>query len=341
MAEERPPPPESSDPAQADAESAPRHRVVWDPGGLPPTGPPAAMRRGTVRMIRPNLSVAVAAPPDEASVEIVVDAPPTTERVPPVTGAPSMPPPIDPVLMQTVAMVHAPRALPRSAPPGPLSPSARAPAPRAAVRAVDPRLVLLAEPDSERAASFRLLRDNLIAKGLPRVLAVSSAAPEDGKTTCAINLALALAEQSPARVLLMDGNFFVPSLGGIFFVDEFTPTPAGLDLPGLAPYKLAELTPSLHVAVIALRRGEAPPRFDKQGFDMLLDRLCRIGYDHIIVDAPAIQGSPVVSQLLGGVDGVLLTVRSGRTTTRALRRAIDAIPGRKAIGVALMDAEPV
>ena len=340
MAENRPPPPESSDPAKADAESVPRHRVVWDQASLVPPDPAGEMRRGTIRMVRPNLSVAAVPQAEDASVDIVVEASPTTARVPPA-GAPAMPPPIDPVLMQTVAMVHAPPRPPQSAPPAAFSQSTKPPGARAPVRIVDPRLVLLAEPDSERAASFRLLRDNLVAKGLPRVLAVSSAATDDGKTTCAINLALALAEQSPARILLLDGNFFVPSLGGIFFVDEYTPTPAGLDLPGVAPYKLAELTPSLHVAAIALRRGGVAPRFDKQGFDILLDRLCRIGYDHIIVDAPAIEGSPMVSQLLGGVDGVLLAVRSGRTTTRALRRAIDAIPGRKALGVALMDAEPV
>src|SRR5262249_3294469 len=67
---------------------------------------------------------------------------------------------------------------------------------------LDRRLILVTEPHSPRAASFRLLRDSLVAKSMPRVVAVTSAAPKEGKTTCAANLALALAEQPGTRVLL-------------------------------------------------------------------------------------------------------------------------------------------
>ena len=89
-------------------------------------------------------------------------------------------------------------------------------------------LVLKREPDSARAVSFRVLRDNLLAKRLPRVLAVSSAAKNDGKTTCALNLALSLSEG--ARVLLLDGNLIDPQLAKIFCIDESTPTRAVLSL---------------------------------------------------------------------------------------------------------------
>lgn len=323
MPEERPPPPLDSEPVIRDDESSPKHRVVWDQGPLgPPVRPPhlGGITRATVRMVRPSLSgLAPAAAPSEAIVEqpvdSVVEMVPTTARVP---NAPQRP--------ASTRGREAPVVAPRVRASG--------------SRSIDPRLVLLTAPDSARAASFRLLRDNLIAKGLPRVLAVSSPATNDGKTTCALNLALALAEHTMGRILLMDGNFFEPSLATIFAVDEHTPSPDVLDPLRLAPYKLAELTPSLHVAALAPRRGEPAACFDKQRFDMLLDLLCRVGYDHIIVDAPALVDSPMVSQLLGGVDGVLLAVRAGRTTARALRRAVEEIPGNKGLGVALIDAQP-
>src|SRR5262245_780030 len=54
---------------------------------------------------------------------------------------------------------------------------------------LDPRLILLREPDSERAASFRLLRYRLAERGNPRAIVVTSAEPRSGKTTCAVNLA--------------------------------------------------------------------------------------------------------------------------------------------------------
>lgn len=328
-----------------------RHRVVWDHG---PLGPPVQPReeglpRATVRMVRPNLSALSSAAPVEAPVDSVVEMAPITARVPNAPQRPdsSKPLPNPPpgqagtAEPQPPTEVTAMLIVPREPNPATaLVPLAPPPVVRPTLRTIDPRLVMLSSPDSARASSFRLLRDNLLAKGLPRVLAVSSAAPHDGKTTCALNLALALAEHTPARILLMDGNFFAPSLGSIFAVDEYTPSPSVVDPVRLAPYKLAELTPSLHVATIVVRRGEAPPRFDKQRFDVLLDLLCRVGYDHIIVDAPAIGGSPMVSQLLGGVDGVLLAVRSGRTTARELRRAVEDIPGNKGLGIALIDAEP-
>ncbi len=337
MAEGRAPPSRAPEAPKKDDDSVPAHRVVWDHGPLgPPTQPPPAettraqetqIPRATVRMVRPNL----AALSSSAAVDSVVEMPPITERVPPGVPQSALP-----AQGQTASILHVSRETNPATALVPLAPYAR----RAPLRTIDPRLVLLSSPDSAQAASFRLLRDNLLAKGLPRVLGVSSASPHDGKTTCAINLALALAEHTPARILLMDGNYFAPALATIFAVDEHTPSPPVLDPKNVAPYRLAELTPSLHVATFALRRGEVAPRFDKQRFDMLLDVLCRVGYDHIIVDAPAIVGSPMVSQLLGGVDGVLLAVRSGRTTARALRRAVEAIPGNKGLGISLMDAEP-
>ena len=40
-------------------------------------------------------------------------------------------------------------------------------------------------------------------------------------------------------------------------------------------------------------------------------------------------------------DATLLAVRAGHTTARALRRASSQIPPGRAIGVTLVDAEPV
>src|SRR5205809_728130 len=52
----------------------------------------------------------------------------------------------------------------------------------------DRRLIMLREPDSVRAACFRVLRHRLQHKGDPRVLAITSAEPGEGKSTLAANL---------------------------------------------------------------------------------------------------------------------------------------------------------
>jgi len=199
----------------------------------------------------------------------------------------------------------------------------------------DSRLVLITEPDSARAASFRVLRDNLLAKRLPRVLAVTSAAKSDGKTTCSVNLALSLSEG--ARVLLLDGNLIDPDLDKIFCINESTPVPPAN--AWLAPYTLAAFSRGLHVAALVLRQGQAAPRFEKQWFEQLIGSLRRLNYDFVIIDAAALSASPTVSHLVATADATLLAVRSGATTARALRRATDQIPEAKRIGLALIDAK--
>ncbi len=203
----------------------------------------------------------------------------------------------------------------------------------------DPRLVLLLDPDSQRSASFRLLRDNVLAKSAPRVIAVSSGAHNEGKTTCAINLALALCEQPSTRVLLLEGNFFAPSLGGIFGIDASTPPAPHLGLPWLSPYRIAEVTRSFHVAAVVHAEGEPKPLFNSRWFEMALSHLLGAGYQHFVIDAASLDGSPEVAQIIGAADGTLLTVRSGGTTARSFRRAADQVPKSRALGVVLMDGD--
>lgn len=203
---------------------------------------------------------------------------------------------------------------------------------------IDQRLVLLNEPHSTRAASFRVLRDNLLTKSMPRVVAVTSAVPNDGKTTCAANLALALAEQPGTRVLLVDANFFSPDLSKAFEIDRLPPATPPDPAGWLAPYKLVEVMPSVHVAGIPASVGQDAKRFEHHRFDALIERFVQVSYDFVVIDAPALRGTPAVTQLLSTADGALLVVRSGGTTTRDLRRAAEQLPPKKALGIALMDA---
>ena len=241
----------------------------------------------------------------------------------PSVPTPSAPPPPPVQLVQRATTMMLAPAVPHTPPPVAQSFWCK----------LDTRLEILAEPDSARAEGFRLL----LAKGLPRVLAVSSPAAGDGKTTCATNLTFALAEQTGGKLLLVDANFFAPALASMFSIDEYTrPAPAYGD-PSRSPFKLTSLTPRLDLATIVLQRGEPLPRFDHETFAWLLGSFFRAGYERIILDAPALEGSPVVGRLLDVADGVLLAVRAGRTTERELRRAVAQIGPRKMMGAALMD----
>src|SRR5690606_35053014 len=72
------------------------------------------------------------------------------------------------------------------------------------------------DPDSARAAAFRVMRHHLLELGHPQVVVVSSAQQGDGKTTVAVNLALALAECDRAKVLLAEAHVRRPQLANVF-----------------------------------------------------------------------------------------------------------------------------
>jgi Mrp family chromosome partitioning ATPase len=205
----------------------------------------------------------------------------------------------------------------------------------------DPRLILIREPDSARAASFRVLRHRLAERGDPRIVAVTSPEPRDGKTTCAANLALALSEFGRAKVLLIEANFRNPQLAVLF--GFLPPECFSVQLQRhrerpLDPWSVVEaFSPALHV--LAVKPGEANrPLLDAPALSIAVEMLSRAGYDFIVFDTPPVLGSADVNLIEDYVDAFILTARSGRTQGRALRSAVEQLSPRKLLGVALIDA---
>src|SRR3984957_14000583 len=137
----------------------------------------------------------------------------------------------------------------------------------------------------------------------------------------------------------MEGNFVAPSRGDIFRMDATTRSDPEMNLPLLSPYRVARMMRGFHVAALVREAGEPAPVFNSRWFDMVIDHLSGAQYDHLVIDAAALDGSPAVTQMLGVADGTLLTARSHATTARSLRRAAEQIPARGALGVTLMDVD--
>lgn len=210
---------------------------------------------------------------------------------------------------------------------------------------VDPRLVLLAAPDSEQAAAFRVLRYRVEQEDRDplrtTVLAVCAPRSGQGGTTTAANLALALAECNRARVCLMEGNLRRPALAGLF---RFKP-PLCLaqrlltdrDRP-LEPWSVAELTPSLHVLAMD-EKSERRPLVDGPAFAAGVEALRRAGYRHVVVDGPEVLGIADMNLIEEVVDGVLLVARGGETTAADLQVAAGQLASKKLRGIVLLDGE--
>jgi Mrp family chromosome partitioning ATPase len=203
----------------------------------------------------------------------------------------------------------------------------------------DPRLALVLDSDSERAAAFRVLRHHLLELGRPQVVIVSSPRPGDGKTVTALNLALALAECGRAKVLLAETHLRRPQLAGVFqfvppwcFAEQLV---AHRQQPTL-PWSFVDIPQLwLHVAAINPRLQRAQ-LLDAPAFEISIDRLRLAGYDHIVIDAPPVLGSADVNLMADAADAVVLVVRARRSTARDLRKAIDQIGANKVVGTVLV-----
>ena len=204
---------------------------------------------------------------------------------------------------------------------------------------VDPRLELLLDPDSERSAAFRVLRHHLLELGRPQVVIVSSPQAGDGKTTAAVNLALALAECGRAKTLLVETHVRRPQLTTVFqFVPPwcFAEQLAAHRHQPTMPWSLIDIPQLwLHVAAINPRTDQTQ-LLDGPAFAIAMERMRLAGYDHIVVDAPPVLGSADVNLMTDAADTVVFALRARRSNTRDLRRAIEQLGTNKIAGTVLL-----
>lgn len=203
---------------------------------------------------------------------------------------------------------------------------------------LDRRLVMLLEPESDRARSYRLLRHRLLSLGDPRVIAVTSARPGEGKTTCALNLAFAIAEDTMMRVLLLEANLRRPAL---FQVLGFQPTASLVEnivrfMYVGPPYPVAALSGTrLHVAALP-GAPLADGRLDRTLFSMALFDL-REAYDYIVIDASSVLESADADVIGECSSGVVMTARAGASRSGDLRSAVEQLAPATVLGTVLLD----
>lgn len=209
-------------------------------------------------------------------------------------------------------------------------------------KVVDTRLPMLIEGSRERAAAFRALRRRLAEQKDPHVILVTSAQDNEGKTTCATNLALALAESGRLGVLLVEANLRRPKLSSLFGFqparcvrEQLAAHREQIDVPWLT----TELRPSgLHVLAgapdLAVDDSEA---IHGPTFSAAIARW-RCAFDYVVIDGPSILESCDASIIHDSVDAVVMVVRSGISRNRTVKRALDQISADMVAGMVLMDS---
>lgn len=204
----------------------------------------------------------------------------------------------------------------------------------------DPRLSVLIDPDSERAAAFRVLRHHLLEVGHPQVIIVSSPLPGEGKTTTALNLALSLAECGRSKVLLAETHVRRPQLAGVFKLVPpwcFAEQLAAHRHQPMLPWSFVEI-PQLWLHVAAVNpRIEKTQLLDAPAFAIAMERLRLGGYEHVVIDAPPVLGSADVNLMADSADVVVFALRARQSSTRDVRRAIDQIGASKFAGAVIIE----
>jgi len=178
-------------------------------------------------------------------------------------------------------------------------------------------------PRSMIAESFRTIRTNLLLSSpaeQQRSVLITSARPEEGKTSVAVNMAISIA-QSGRRVLIVDANFHRPMLHEIF------PNSAreGLSNILIGQAKLSDLTrPTELPNVDVLTSGPIPPNPTELLAGQYLQNMlneAKDKYDQIIIDGPPVLLVTDTLVMADVVDGVVLVCRAKASSRGAILRA--------------------
>jgi capsular exopolysaccharide synthesis family protein len=179
--------------------------------------------------------------------------------------------------------------------------------------------------------SYQNLRSALIYKDAPathpRRIVITSASANDGKSMVSANFAITLA-QSGARVLLVDADLRRGTLHKHFRVSAE---------PGLADVLSQQCNwfeAAVHTSIpnlFLLPAGACPPRpgslFAVHTSKFLADIAGR--FDYYLFDTTPVMAADDVSSLAPHVDGVIMVIRAGHTSSRIAQTALDLLEMRK------------
>lgn len=206
-------------------------------------------------------------------------------------------------------------------------------------KGVKRRLSVIEAPSSPAAESYRVLRNSLDFINFEhemKTLIVTSAAPAEGKSTVAANLAASLS-QAGKKVVLLSSDFRRPTTESFFGVTNLI----GLSdvLLGTHSLKSALQRPG-DESLLVLTSGKMPPNpaelLSSTKMQSLVDELEEWA-DWVIIDTPPLLAVADPASVARWADGVLMVSQAGRSTRDASRKAVELLGkvGARIIGVVI------
>ncbi len=188
--------------------------------------------------------------------------------------------------------------------------------------------IVTISPDSIPSESFRALRTRIQfarpEKDSLKTLLITSPAPQEGKSTIALNLAGSFAIANK-KTLLIDADLRRPRLHKIFDKDK---------IPGLVDFLVGESDLDRFIYqtkvdnLYFLSSGTIPPNpsemLDSGVMENFLIKI-RNEYDYIIIDSPPIVAVTDAEILARKVDGVVLVCSAEITELDLIERAVELL----------------
>jgi len=188
-------------------------------------------------------------------------------------------------------------------------------------------LVLLDAPSSREAEAFRCLRTSLslMAQGAPKSILFTSAIPAEGKSFCAANYAVSLAQQK-LRTLIIDADLRRPGLGPIFPTPDRAPGLSDL-LSGKVDFSAAchETKVDLLTFMPAGARNANPLELLSDEKFALVVQQALEKFDRVILDSAPVNAVSDTLMLVEHVGATVFVIRARRTPARSLHRAIQML----------------
>ncbi|MDB5391226.1 MAG: ywqD 2 [Planctomycetaceae bacterium] len=202
---------------------------------------------------------------------------------------------------------------------------------------LEPSLFYISRPGSVEAEAYRSVRTSLFfrcQKSGHQILQVTSPEPQDGKTTLAANLALAMAHAGK-RVLLIDADLRCPKVHKLFRMRH----EIGLSDVVSGEIQLENAVQSSEIAGLSLLAAGLTPMnpaelLGGQAFESLLES-CRSSYDFIVVDTPPLMAVSDPCVVASRVDALILVVRLGKNKLTTIRRSCDLLSN---LGISVLGA---
>ena len=189
------------------------------------------------------------------------------------------------------------------------------------------------------AEEFRIVKRQLlqaasgktgITEDKRQTIMVCSAAPDEGKTFCAINLALSMASEKDVEVLLVDGDFSKPEILSILGLEGGKGLTDAIAEPGADPesYVIQTNVERLSVLPAGSQCNNVTELLASQRTRQVFDALTAGRPNRIVIfDSPPVLMASPASILANKVGQIVMVVRADKTKETDLREAVGLLSG--------------